>query len=106
MTLPFTKAHWPVWSIFALISVEPGIVEEIAFRGIIQTKLAEILSTREALLLQAALFSVLHLSPAIFVSHFVMGLLLGWVRLRSRHIYYGMILHAAWNAICVLKELQ
>lgn len=101
----FTQAHWPLWSIFAVESIEPGLIEEVAFRGILQTKLTEILSAREALIIQAALFSVLHLSPAIFVSHFVMGLLLGWVRLRTGHLYFGMVLHMAWNATVILKEL-
>lgn len=102
---PFTKAHWPLWSILLIVSVEPGIFEEIAFRGILQTRLAEILSAKEALIIQAALFSVLHLSPAVFVSHFVMGLLLGWVRLRTGHVYFGIVLHMLWNAAVVTKEL-
>jgi len=106
MTGPYTKAHWPLWSIFALICLEPGVFEEIAFRGIIQTKLSHILSVREALFIQAALFSIMHLSPMIFVSHFVMGLFLGWVRLRTGHLYFGMLLHMAWNAMCVLQELK
>ena len=105
ITETFTKAHWPLWAILGIISVEPGIFEEIAFRGILQTKLSRILSVKEALLIQAALFSILHLSPAIFVSHFVMGLLLGWARFRFGHIYFGMALHMCWNAYCVFQEL-
>lgn len=105
MSESYLKEGWPLWSIFAMICVEPGIVEETAFRGIIQTRLAKILSRRESILIQAALFSAMHLSPAIFVSHFVMGLLLGWVRLRTGHVYYGMLLHMGWNAFVVLQEL-
>ena len=102
----YLKAGWPLWSVFLLVSVEPGIIEEIAFRGILQTQLAKILSPSEALIIQAALFSVLHLSPAIFVSHFVMGLLLGWVRLRVQHIYFGMLLHMGWNAWVLAQEVS
>jgi uncharacterized protein len=105
MSGPFLKAGWPIWSIFLLVSVEPGIMEEIAFRGIILTRLSRILSRKESLVIQAALFSVLHLHPMIFVSHFVMGLLLGWVRLRTGKIYYGMALHMAWNAMAIIQEL-
>lgn len=106
LTEAFVQAHWPKWIIFAIISVEPGVFEEIAFRGIIQTQLARLLTAKEAIIIQAALFSVLHLSPIIFVSHFVMGLLLGWVRFRTGHVYFGMLLHMAWNAFCVFKELH
>lgn len=105
MTKDFTEARWPLWGILGMISVLPGVFEEIAFRGIIQTKLSRILSVREALVIQAALFSILHLSPIIFVSHFVMGLLLGWARLRLGHVYLGMVLHMSWNAYCVFQEL-
>jgi membrane protease YdiL (CAAX protease family) len=105
MTKDFTEARWPLWAILGMISVLPGVFEEIAFRGIIQTKLSRILSVREALVIQAALFSILHLSPIIFVSHFVMGLLLGWARLRLGHVYLGMVLHMSWNAMVVLNEL-
>jgi uncharacterized protein len=102
----FTKAHWGLVPILLVTSVEPGIVEEVAFRGIIQTKLSEILSAREALIIQAALFSVLHLSPVIFISHFVMGLLFGWIRFRTGHVYFGMLFHMVWNAAVVLQEYK
>ena len=105
MSNSYVKAGWSLGAILALNSVDPGIFEEIAFRGIIQTKLARILSKREALVIQAALFSVLHLSPTIFLSHFVMGLVLGWARLRTGKIYYGMFLHMAWNAFVLLQEM-
>jgi len=101
----YRSAHWPVWSAFLLISVLPGIVEEIGFRGIIQSSLTRITGAREAWLIQAALFSVLHLSPLIFPDHFVMGLCLGYLRRRSRSLYPGMALHATWNALVLIQEL-
>jgi membrane protease YdiL (CAAX protease family) len=104
MTEPFLRAGWPVWSMFLLISVTPAIFEELAFRGVIQSALERILNARDAWLIQAALFSVLHLSPLIFPSHFLMGLCLGYMRRRSRSIYPGMLLHASWNALVVFQE--
>jgi membrane protease YdiL (CAAX protease family) len=98
-------AGWPLWSVFLLDSVEPGLIEEVAFRGILQTRLSQIVSRNEALVIQAALFSILHLSPAIFISHFIMGLLFGWVRQRSGHVYYGMLLHMGWNAYVIWEGL-
>ena len=79
--------------------------EELAFRGVIQSSLERVLNARDAWLIQAALFSVLHLYPLIFPSHFLMGLCFGYMRRRSRSIYPGMLLHACWNALVVLKEL-
>jgi membrane protease YdiL (CAAX protease family) len=95
----YETAHWPVWSMFALVSVVPAVVEELAFRGVIQSSLEQVGSDREAWLIQAALFSVLHLSPIIFPSHFAMGLWLGWLRRRTQSLYPGMLAHGLWNAM-------
>jgi membrane protease YdiL (CAAX protease family) len=101
----YLKVGWPIWSIFVINAVQPGIFEEIAFRGIIQTRLNRILPWKEALLIQAALFSILHLSVMILVSHFLMGLLLGWVRLKTRQVYWGMLMHMAWNSLVLAQEM-
>ena len=101
----YEKAHWPVWSMFALVSVVPAVVEELAFRGVIQSSLEQVGSDLEAWLIQAALFSVLHLSPIIFPSHFVMGLWFGWLRRRTQSVYPGMLMHALWNAMVLVGDL-
>lgn len=93
--------NWPLWSAYIMSALLPGVFEEISFRGIIFNSLKKILSDKEALIIQAALFSILHMSPLIIVSHFVMGLLLGWVRVRTKSLYYGMLIHIVWNA-CVI----
>ena len=101
----FVAADWPLWSIFLLISIAPAVLEELAFRGVIQSSLERMLNARDAWLIQAALFSVLHLHPLMFPSPFLMGLCFGSMRRRSRSIYPGMLLHACWNALVVLQEL-
>lgn len=101
----YVTVNWPIWSFFILGAVLPGIFEEVAFRGIIQTNLTKVLTNTEALIIQAALFSALHISPMIFISHFVMGLLVGWARLKLGHIYYGIILHITWNSLAIIGEL-
>ena len=101
----FAKYGWPRWSMFALVCLTPAIFEELAFRGVIQTNLEAVLGSREALLIQAALFSGLHLSPVILASHFFMGLVLGIMRTRSRSLYPGMLFHATWNALVLIEEI-
>lgn len=102
----YVRAGWPVWSMFVLVCALPAVFEELAFRGVIQSTLERVLGGREAWLIQAALFSVLHLTPLAFPSHFAMGLCFGYMRTRSRSLYPGMLLHAAWNALVLLKELH
>lgn len=100
------RHHYSVWQLLALCSLAPAVLEEIAFRGVIFNRLSRVLGEREGWLVQAALFSVLHLSPVIFPTHFAMGLIFGWLRLRTGSLIPGMILHAAWNAAIILLELR
>jgi membrane protease YdiL (CAAX protease family) len=102
----FREAGWPLWATFLMISAVPAVFEELAFRGVIQSSLERVLNARDAWLIQAALFSVLHLSPLMFPSHFLMGLCFGYMRKRSRSVYPGMLLHACWNALVLLQELR
>ncbi|MGH8707731.1 MAG: lysostaphin resistance A-like protein [Burkholderiales bacterium] len=104
-TETLSVAGWPLWSMLVLVSLMPAFFEELAFRGVIQSSLERIFNARDAWLIQAALFSLLHLSPIIFPSHFVMGLCFGLMRMRSRSLYPGMLLHAAWNALVVFQEV-
>lgn len=101
----YVQHGWSIGSMLALVSLAPAVFEELAFRGVIQTRLEQLLSPRDAWIIQAALFSVLHLSPLIFPSHFVMGLYFGWLRRRTSSLYPGMVLHATWNALALFQEL-
>jgi uncharacterized protein len=100
------RHDYRLWQLLALHSLAPAVFEEIAFRGIIFDRLSRALGEREGWLVQAAFFSVLHLSPVIFPTHFAMGLILGWLRMRTGSLIPGMILHAAWNAANILLELD
>jgi membrane protease YdiL (CAAX protease family) len=96
---------YAVWQLLALNSLAPAVVEEIAFRGIIFGRLRRVLGEREGWQVQAAFFAILHLSPVIFPTHFAMGLIFGWLRMRTGSLLPGMILHALWNAASILLEL-
>jgi len=97
---------YALWQLLVLYSLVPAVCEEIAFRGVIFDRLHRVLGEREAWLVQAALFSVLHLMPVIFPTHFAMGLIFGWLRMRTGSLIPGIILHAAWNAANILLELR
>lgn len=112
MGLPFQRItddmpryHYSLWQVIALSSLAPALFEEIAFRGVIFGRLLTVLGEREAWLVQAAFFSLLHLNPSIFLTHFAMGLILGWLRMRAGSLLPGMLLHAVWNAANILLEL-
>ncbi|MEE2711871.1 MAG: type II CAAX endopeptidase family protein [Planctomycetota bacterium] len=101
----FREAGWPLWSAFALISVAPAMIEEIAFRGIIQSRLEFVMRPRDALIVQAAMFSVLHMLPLVYISHFIMGLGFGVLRQKTGSIWPGVLVHMAWNAWVLVMEM-
>ncbi len=100
----YAESGFPLWAIYVWISVIPAVSEEVAFRGVIQEGLTHVGTKREAWAIQGVLFGVLHLSPIAFFTHTLMGLAFGWVRDRTRSIYPGMLIHAAWNAWLVFEE--
>lgn len=101
---PFREHGWPLWTAYAAVALLPALLEEIAFRGVVLGRLQRLLSAREALVIQAMLFSVIHLLPLIFVSHFLLGLGLGLLRQRSGSLWPGIVVHAAWNALALVEE--
>jgi uncharacterized protein len=94
-----------IGALFLIAVALPAVVEELAFRGVILTALEKVFSEREALVIQAALFSVLHLTPIAFPSHFLMGLCFGWMRQRTRSLYPSLGAHALWNGLALSYEL-
>ena len=95
---PYVIDAWPICTGYLNIAVMTPIAEEVLFRGVIQPRLGQLIKEKDALIVQAALFSALHLSPVILVTHFILGLAFGWLRVRTRSLVPGILLHAAWNA--------
>ena len=104
-TTPFLEAGYGPGIIILAICVQPAICEEIAFRGVILSGLRGSLRQGEALVVSALLFTTIHLSVLSFPHLFLMGLLLGYLRLRSGSLYPSMALHFTHNLLCVLSEL-
>ena len=86
------------------ICLQPAIFEELAFRGIIQGALGRVLGDREALIVSALMFGILHLSIPSLPHLLVLGLILGWLRLRTKSLLPGMALHFTHNFLVILSE--
>lgn len=83
---------------FVLLAVVVGapVVEEILFRGVLQTALAAASSASKAVPIQAALFALFH-DPVVFVPVFAMALGLGWLYARTGSLWPGIVAHALFN---------
>lgn len=94
-----------------------GICEETVFRGYLLNRLRKIAdSEQSALIIQAVLFALIHLpkylttypSLSVFtmlgqlVTVAILGYLFGWLFLKSRSLWPGIIVHSVWDLLIVL----
>jgi membrane protease YdiL (CAAX protease family) len=101
---PFVAAGFGLGSQVLWIAVMPGFWEELAFRGLMFERLRTVVSPQQAVVVTAMLFAIIHVSPLSMPYLLLMGLVLGWLRLRSGSLLPGMVLHAAHNLVIVLLE--
>jgi sodium transport system permease protein len=101
------RAISPVLVILAL-AVVPAVCEEFFFRGFLMAAFQRSMSGARAVVLSAVLFGLFHL-VAIEQLHFerlvpstCLGLVLGWICLRSGSALPGMLLHACHNSFLLL----
>lgn len=76
--------------------------EEFLCRGILLDAARAKGGAAYGLLFSALFFGVIHFYPAAVVNAFVMGLLLGFIYIRSNSLYIVVILHAFNNALAML----
>lgn len=96
------------WWFLLLLFYSNAFLEEITFRGFIQTKLEQALGQKKALLYQAVLFMLIHIPANImrfnldgnltkfiwnFAFQFVHGLIFGLIFLKTRNIWASVICH-------------
>ena len=93
---------WVLFSALALAVWTP-IAEEVFFRGFILRGLANRWGFAPALVVSAAVFSALHLAPALLLPVFVTGLLLGLLYHRTGSLWPCIAVHGAQNLVAVLS---
>lgn len=93
---------FPTWKLFLLMVLSPAIFEELLFRGALLFGFRHDLSRTRSLLLQAAFFAIAHASVYRLIPTFVVGLLLGALRLRTNSLWPAVFLHGAYNGLLIL----
>ncbi len=83
-------------SFILLVLVAPW-TEELIFRGFVLNGFLKRYKPRNAVILSALGFSILHLNPYQLIGTFVLGVLLGWVRLKTGSLWPCIFLHAVFN---------
>lgn len=80
-------------------------LEEVLFRGTAHGALSRVVAPWVAVVLSAALFSLVHVSPMLMPYTLVLGLWLGWLHRRYESIVPSIVLHCCNNGLVVLVAL-
>ena len=93
--LPPLEAH-PIL-LPLLIGILAGVCEETLFRGPIQTGLMRRLPTWSAIVVTAILFAAAHLDLYGMPVRTFLGIILGWMVVRTRSVFPAMMMHAVYD---------
>lgn len=88
------------WMVVLALIVVVGapLVEEIVYRGMVQSGLESQWGARASLVFTAILFAAVHLVPVEFPGLLSFALVLGWARLRTGRLGLPVVTHMAFNA--------
>ncbi|SMP55994.1 sodium transport system permease protein [Neorhodopirellula lusitana] len=94
-----SAASWV--SVLLLMAALPAVCEELAFRGFIFGGLVRNNSPVRAVLVTAIMFGLSHGVLQQSISASFMGVLLGWIALRTGSVLPGILIHFGNNALSV-----
>ncbi|MDX1962798.1 MAG: ABC transporter permease [Pirellulales bacterium] len=89
----------PAWLPYVLLALLPAICEELAFRGFILSGLRHWGSRRRAILLSAFFFGITHTIIQQSLSAMILGVVLGYIAVKSNSILPSFTFHALHNAL-------
>jgi ABC-2 type transport system permease protein/sodium transport system permease protein len=95
----------PFWTIFLTSALVPALAEEFFFRGYVLSAFRNRTSPLRAVLYSALVFGFFHvingsvLSLERFFPTALLGLALGFVAIRTRSLWPGVLLHATHNGL-------
>jgi len=84
--------------LFLMVAVLAPFFEETLFRGFLLPSLARYLPTWGAIAASSLLFAVAHLNLSDILPLTALGMVLGFVYLRSQNLLASMMLHSIWNS--------
>jgi uncharacterized protein len=77
-------------------------VEEVVFRGVVYSGLADVMPSWVAMIASATLFSVLHFNVYLALPAFIVGIALALIYKRRGSLWAAVMLHAAYNITLIV----
>ena len=95
-TISGASSHWQVLGLLALL---PAICEELAFRGFILSGLRRMKNTTLAILVSSLFFGIAHQVLQQSLTAFALGMVIGWLAIRTESLLPCMIFHVIHNSL-------
>jgi membrane protease YdiL (CAAX protease family) len=86
-------------------AVMPAIFEELAYRGYILQSLLALVGKKQAILITAILFAIIHLNFLSLLWLLPFALFIGNICVKEKTIWYGVVVHFLFNLTACLFEL-
>ena len=97
-----TTAPW----LFLGAALAPALFEEFLLRGVLLPSLRRVLSDRSALVISSSAFALMHMNIHQLPTTLVVGVLLGFLVIRTRSIWPAVCLHALHNGLALAVQLH
>ncbi len=95
--------NFGIYLVYVLVScVTPAVCEEILFRGVVASGFKE-KGFKVALIASSLIFMLMHGGPEQTVHQFIIGLVVGYMFLKTGNIWLGIIVHFFNNFISVTQ---
>lgn len=99
----FAFHKYGTYLMFLSIALYPALFEELAYRGYLMEKLLKVVDEKEAIYISSILFFIIHFSLISVFWLLPFALFLGWLRIKTKTIWYGVFIHFFFNlTACVL----
>lgn len=97
------SSYIELFSILAFGAVFIGpLVEDLIFRGIILNVLKVKYGNKLALVVSSILFAIIHIHPAEVITALLMGLVLGYIFIKTNSFSFVILLHSMSNLTSIL----
>lgn len=102
LALPVAEGAGQTMLLAIALAMTPGLCEEFMFRGVLLGGLDRATGMKKAIFLSALLFGLAHMNLQQLLVTFLLGLVIGYLYVKTRSIWPGILYHTAHNALMVL----
>ncbi len=88
--------------VILVVAIAPAVIEELLFRGLIQSSFERVVTPARAALITGIIFGAFHFNPFAIIPLMVLGWYFGYLRMRSKSIILAMTVHFLNNVLAVI----